>query len=77
VVEVLINDESKPIEYFSCPVLYIPPKVYDFYTRYSLLKKNLVSARDYGKEDVYFIEATGYYEKWLSFYESKKRPLNV
>lgn len=72
VVEVLVDDDNNVTEYYSCPVLYISPRVYDWHTKFNLLKKGLVRAMEYGKESVFFVEASGYYEKWLNFYESKK-----
>jgi hypothetical protein len=71
VVETLIDDLNDPLEYFSCPIKFIPRSITSFYAKYRAIKGGQVQPLPYTLESNWYLDAVGYYEGWVDYYKAR------
>lgn len=70
-VEELLDDDGNLVPYHSCPMLFIPRVVWEWYERWTYLQKYPHTAPPYDEQDPRFLAFERYYLGRLNDYRAR------
>lgn len=71
-VERIPDDQGETIEYFNCPIQFVPAGLWAFMRKYSALKGGMAAPRCFDEESAWFHSAVSYFDRWVNFFMIRK-----